>query len=605
MINQNEYHNISLKMKSYPYLDRLWENNSSEVISFASRENKPHQLWIKQLLIQGKVEWTLALENGLNDISEIPEIRKYEFFSLIKLCLTGKNELSHSVKELIHNIFLQIELDRKIYTICISLEKRISGAIYSLSIKDILNMDALDLFAEARAEHLKELQDMLKCFFSKHLELPYLVNGTDFENRYNYHPITFATYYSFLFLDQRRLFKVFDEDQSHFWRKRTFQVLIGLRGIPVISFFQTLLAENESNIYQYNKIKKDIEEIIHKIPVSEQNNWQKKYIQLAERKNKLIDLKISLIDKLEEQYHLSTERKLDMQVHECQSRLNVLQTKEIQIINEIHSLGGNFQPHRKSKKNPHHEIDNKNQISLFLQDYQHSNENKDKIDQLIGDYYLNLSQIEILEADILELRLRKENEIKKTHQLEEKNSSDIYEMITSIDKEINDLLNDNTNLNTLSPNIDETMFKKPLFNRNLNAEKQFILECINHLKSSFREEHEKDLIRFFQSLKENLQRVNPLNILSVSINKQYIPKIIYEEHGEILFTNLPDDQKRIFILTFYITILEHSLNQGGLNPSLLLLSISDSSIHLDHLLNTLIKRFQKPFQMIVSNYKEK
>ncbi|MDH4128958.1 MAG: hypothetical protein OEV44_09410, partial [Spirochaetota bacterium] len=588
-------------LKESPNLLNNWNSFYPTILSFIESGKQYHRLIFERIVVIGDNHLDLSFSKGINNLCGSSEVRDFELFYLIKLCLTGKNNLSNNIKKKIKTIFLQFKIDDETLTSRITIDKKICGVIYRGSVETINNPSHSNPFV-AEGSNLKEIQDSFKSFFSNKLELPFLKNASYHDDKYIVHPITFATYFSLFFLDSQRTFKVFVEDQSYFWRKRTLQILLKLNGIPLISFFQTLLAENK---FYKSKVEKFKAKLISKLESSDNNltDWEKRFVQLSERKVELEKLKNTFVDNFEEKYHLEIEKQIDEEIKLSQSKLHQLQTKEIIILQEIQHHGGDFQPKKRHKKHPHHELDKNTQFSLFLPKSNQNTPNQEKIENLIGDYYLNLSQTEICESEIRELESKKENEYKKTQQIERKSSNNINEELIKLDNSITELLAKQMEL------LDDSEIKEhftnvsSLIRRDIDKEETCILNCINFLKNHYREIHETKLINFFHRLKDNFKLFNPPELHSIMFSKNYIPKILFKEFGEMSFISLPEDQKMNFIICFYFSLFQISIEGDGKIPSVLQINLPDNFKNLKDfylkIIQTLLNNDEKQNYQII------
>ncbi|MDH5680903.1 MAG: hypothetical protein OEZ36_04930 [Spirochaetota bacterium] len=562
------------QIKNYPFLCDRWNHFYRDARSFVEDNLSQHTLFLDRLVVEGESNLELHFHRGFMDLSELNlESWQDDLFYIIKLCLTGKNYLSQELKSSIHEILLEFTLDDRVHTIHVTLKKPISAEIYCCSIERLRESDDPKHHVVAEGANLKEIQDKFKHFFSDMLDLPFLKNGTYHNGQYFDHPITFATYFSFLFLDSNRPYKIFSEEQSSFWRKRAFQVLLGLKGIPSISFFQTALAENRFRELLLHKVKRDILKSISSLGKENHRDWHKRLLVLSERIDKLEDLKLAFAQSLEESYFLDVEKKIDTVIKDLQSKLHQHQQKEILILQDIHNLGGQFEPKKKSKKQTSHHPSDENQFSLFLTEDQHGNNNKEKIDQLIGDYYINLSQIEVLEADIEELGEKKQLELHNIKEKEKNNTEKLNKDIIELEREMNNIIGQNSEWHDYIQDKELLSYEKTLYDSDIYRERSSIFKCINLLKKNYKDEHQNQLLDFFALLKKNLKELSSPDIKRVTVNKFYDLKLSYETYGDLLFDELPVDQKRIVIMAFYLTLFQTGLHRNGLNPSFLLLSL--------------------------------
>ncbi len=563
------------------------------------KEDQPyaHKLLIEKIRVEGDLCWDWSFSKGLN-LMEPRDTAGLELFYLIKLCLTGKNNLSHDLKAWIERIYLQFNLDQQVYTAHVTLTGKMNGSIYSCNIDETLSHKPEEHQIVVECKNHKEIQLHFKSFFSQKLCLPYLKNVNHQDGRLSAHPITFATYFSLFSLDSKRPFKIFSEAQSGFWRKRVLQVLVGLQGIPFLSFFQTAHSENLSLEPQVSKWK---DELLLKLSQSKYEDlsvWEQRLLQLTKRKEKLNDLKHSFSESYDEQFNLNIKLMIDQDIKEAQSSLQHYYTKEILILQEIQHLGGDFQAKKSHKR---HLKASEQQFPLFKPRQDKTLDHKTAITELIGDYYLNLSQIEVLQSDIEDLVSKEKIAFNKNRTLDEKRSEEIQEDINRLDKEINDLLKDNIS-HTDTAGF-EGLDMNSLLERDLTNENETILQCIDLLKRQFREIHVEKLNRFLLRLKDNLNLITSWKVHSVHINKHYMPTIIYEDYGDFMFSSLPEEQKWLFTLALFATLLHSSLSEGGLSPSLLILDLPDEQKELRESISRIVNSWSdlgdKDYQIII------
>ncbi len=584
-------------MKPHTALCSEWNDFLGSLEDLKDQYRHTHQLCIERVYIEGQISWDKTFTNGLNWM-ESRDTPNYELYYLIKLCLTGKNNLSHDLKDKIEKVYLQFNLDQHIYTSQIRLEGKIRGTIYSCDMDEALSHKPIEHHIIVDCKTHKELQEEFKSFFSQKLYLPYLKNIKYQDGRLSAHSITFATYFTLFSLDSKRPFKVFSEPQSRFWRKRVIQVLLGLQGIPFLSYFQTVHSENLSLEPQVSQWRDEFLSRLSQSKYEELSVWKQRVFLLSNRKEKLMDLKQTFSKSYDEQFHLDIKLKIDQDIEKVQSRLQHHLTKEALILQEIQHLGGDFQPHKRHKR---HLKANKQQFPLFKPKQNQSIDHKMEIDELIGDYYLNLSQIEVLQSDLEDLVSEEERAFNKNKALDEKRSEEIQEDINQIDKEVTGLLvNEISHINTAGF---EPLKLRPLLDRDLKKENEIIRQCIDLVKRQFRDIHMEKLNQFLLSLKENLNTINSWKVHSVQINKDYVPTIIYEDYGDFLFSNLPDEQKWFFTLAFYGTLLQFSLVEGGLSPSLLILDLANDQKDVRVLISRMVNVWKdvedRDYQIII------
>ncbi len=573
----------------FPFLMKKWELFYPQLEDYY--KNGSSNLLLQRIKLGDILD--LKFNKGVNNLIDNNKLKEYDCQYIIKLCLTGKNDLSNSSKKLINNILMEFKLKKEIYTININLVEKRSLAIYPSLISQLSKYSSPLI----KGKGLKDIEYQLKSFFSNKLCLPFLMNASYANKRLIAHPITFATYLNMFFIDEKRPYKLFCEKQSNYWRKRAMQVILGLKGIPAISFFQTRISENDFYIQTASKLKNNITNRVFQTNEDNLIGWEKRFFNLIKRKNSLKDLKKSIVTMADEEFHLNTEKKIEHEITELTHKLYKLKTKELLILKEIQQLGGEF---KSEKTNKQIDLNNK-QFNLFKKPNILSDIDSEKIEQLIANYYINLSKINVLNENIADLQNKKNKSIENIKCKNSKTIKDIELDISSIDQNIKELISKNykyiIELNAFHDLIiDEALFKRPL-----NEERKTVIRCMDILRDSYELEHKKILLNFFECLKNNLNYFGFPKVYSISFNRLYMLKISYEKRV-VSFNDLTDYQKDIFVICFYLTLFKLCINGESYVPSLLVIYLphrlrENSSEYVDKIEKLL--ESNKNFQIII------